>query len=560
MPTILQTFRHLRRYEQIARILTRYGFGYVLTQLGIGRAITPGLERLRFSSAEILQATPAERVRMAIEELGPTFVKLGQILSTRGDIIPADLIRELEKLQDTVPPTDFSLIQDQVEKELDEPLYEVFPTFEPVPVASASLGQVHFATLPDGQEVAVKVFRPGVDKLIEIDLDILLELAALAEKRTDWGEYYGVLSLAQEFADTLRTEQNYEQEGHNIDRYRQMFAGEGYVHVPKVYWGTTTRRVLTMERIEGIKISDVTALDAAGVDRKEVARRNIAILLKAVLQDGFFHADPHAGNFQVMDNEVIGMLDFGIMGHLDPVERLGLVEMFVGLFSQDTDRVVVALADLGIAAKAADRRNLTRDLDRLKMRYYGLELEKIRARSFIEDLMSLAFANRLRMPSNLVLVFKTVAMLEGISLQLDPDLNVFSEVEPYVRDALLELQSPIARFKGMTQQMAEAAEAMMLLPKQLQRMLEQIEAGEGNLSMTMKGFDEPTRRITSAANRLVLAILVAAFIIGPALLIPRIQEMFPEWQAAGVFLAIAGFGMSLLLTMFLILSIWRSGR
>jgi ubiquinone biosynthesis protein len=234
--------------------------------------------------------------------------------------------------------------------------------------------------------------------------------------------------------------------------------------------------------------------------------------------------------------------------------------MFVGLFSQDTDRVVVALADLGIAAKAADRRNLTRDLDRLKMRYYGLELEKIRARSFIEDLMSLAFANRLRMPSNLVLVFKTVAMLEGISLQLDPDLNVFSEVEPYVRDALLELQSPIARFKGMTQQMAEAAEAMMLLPKQLQRMLEQIEAGEGNLSMTMKGFDEPTRRITSAANRLVLAILVAAFIIGPALLIPRIQEMFPEWQAAGVFLAIAGFGMSLLLTLFLILSIWRSGR
>jgi len=560
MPTILQTFRHLRRYEQIARILTRYGFGYVLTQLGIGRAITPGLERLRFSSAEILQATPAERVRMAIEELGPTFVKLGQILSTRGDIIPADLIRELEKLQDTVPPTDFSLIQDQVEKELGEPLYEVFPTFEPVPVASASLGQVHFATLPDGQEVAVKVFRPGVDKLIEIDLDILLELAALAEKRTDWGEYYGVLSLAQEFADTLRTEQNYEQEGHNIDRYRQMFAGEGYVHVPRVYWGTTTRRVLTMERIEGIKITDVTALDAAGLDRKEVARRNIAILLKAVLQDGFFHADPHAGNFRVMDNEVIGMLDFGIMGHLDPVERLGLVEMFVGLFSQDTDRVVVALADLGIAAKAADRRNLTRDLDRLKMRYYGLELEKIRARSFIEDLMSLAFAHRLRMPSNLVLVFKTVAMLEGISLQLDPDLNVFSEVEPYVRDALLELQSPIARFKGMTQQMAEAAEAMMLLPKQLQRMLEQIEAGEGNLSMTMKGFDEPTRRITSAANRLVLAILVAAFIIGPALLIPRIQEMFPEWQAAGVFLAIAGFGMSLLLTLFLILSIWRSGR
>ncbi|MGD9047288.1 MAG: AarF/UbiB family protein, partial [Anaerolineae bacterium] len=340
MPTIIQTFRHLRRYQQIGRILTRYGFGYVLTQLGVERAITPGLERLRFSSAEILRATPAERVRMVVEELGPTFIKLGQILSTRGDILPPDFVRELEKLQDTVPPTDFSLIQAQVESELQKPLEEVYLTFDPVPVASASLGQVHFATLSSGEEVAVKVFRPGIDKLIETDLDILLELAALAEKRTEWGEYYGVLSLAQEFADTLRTEQNYEQEGHNIDRYRQMFASQGYVHVPQIYWETTTRRVLTMERIQGIKITDVAALDAAGQDRKEVARRNIAILLQAVLHEGFFHADPHAGNFMVLPNETIAMMDFGIMGHLDQLQRLGLIKLFVGLFRGETDRVV----------------------------------------------------------------------------------------------------------------------------------------------------------------------------------------------------------------------------
>jgi ubiquinone biosynthesis protein len=560
MPTILQTFRHLRRYQQIGRILTRYGFGYILTQLGIGRAITPGLERLRFSSSEILRATPAERARMVIEELGPTFIKLGQILSTRGDIIPADFIKELEKLQDTVPPTDFGLIQAQVEKELKKPLDEVFPTFNPTPVASASLGQVHFATLRNGAEVAVKVFRPGVDKLIEIDLDILLELATLAERRTDWGEYYGVLSLAQEFADTLRTEQNYEQEGHNMDRYRQIFGGEGYVRVPKVYWETTTRRVLTMERIQGIKITDVASLDAAGLDRTKVAERNIAILLKAVLQEGFFHADPHAGNFMVLPNEVIALMDFGIMGHLDHAERLGLVQLFVGLFRQETDRVVEALGDLGIATKAADRRNLARDLDRLRMRYYGLDLEKIRARSFVEDLMGLAFANRLKMPSNLVLVFKAIAMLEGISLQLDPDINVFSEVEPYVRDALLELQSPVTRLREMADQMREAAEAMMLLPKQVQKMLEQIEAGEGNLSMTVKGLDEPTRRVTSAANRLVLAILAVAFVIGPALLIPRIGDIFPEWKAGTALLIFGGFGMSLLLTLLLLLSVWRSGR
>jgi len=356
MPTIVQTLRHLRRYQQIGRVLTRYGFGHILTQLGIGRALIPSLEKLRFSSAEILRATPAERARMVIEELGPTFIKLGQILSTRGDVVPPDLVHELEKLQDTVPPTDFALIRAEVERELGQPLDQVFPNFDPVPVASASLGQVHFATLASGTEVAVKVFRPGVDKLIETDLDILLELAALAEKRTDWGAHYGVLSLAQEFADTLRTEQNYEQEGHNMDNYRQIFAGVGHVHIPRVYWETTTRRVLTMERIRGIKITDVARLEAAGLDRGLIARRLIDILLRAVLNEGFFHADPHAGNFMVLPHETIGLMDFGIMGHLDPVQRLGLVHLFVGLFRQDTDRVVQAMSDLGIATRTSDRR------------------------------------------------------------------------------------------------------------------------------------------------------------------------------------------------------------
>jgi ubiquinone biosynthesis protein len=560
MPTLLQTFHHLRRYQQIGRILTRYGFGHVLTQLGIGRAITPGLEKLRFSSAEILRATPAERVRMVIEELGPTFIKLGQILSTRSDIIPTDLIKQLEKLQDTVPPTDFALIQAQVEKELKKPLNELFPTFDPVPVASASLGQVHLATLPSGEEVAVKVFRPGVDKLIEIDLDILLELAALAERRTEWGKFYGVLSLAQEFADTLHNEQNYEQEGHNMDRYRQMFAGVSYICMPKVYWETTTRRVLTMERMQGIKITDIAALEAAGLDRKKIARRNITILLKSVLHEGFFHADPHAGNFVVMPDEVIAMMDFGIMGQLDQAERLGLVHLFVSMFRGDTEHSVEALSELGIATRAADKRNLTRDLDRLRMRYYGLDLEKIRARSFVEDLMGVAFANHLKMPSNLVLVFKTIAMLEGISLQLDPDINVFDELQPYVRETLLELQSPVNRLKEAAAQLGESAEALMLLPKQLQRMLEQIEGGETHLSMSMKGLEEPTRRVTAAANRLALAILATAFVIGPALIIPYVQQIWPNWQGAAMFLILGGFTLSALITMTLILSVWRSGR
>jgi ubiquinone biosynthesis protein len=560
MPTILQTFRHLRRYRQIARILTRYGFGQVLTQLGIGRMIAPGLQKLRFSTAEILRATQAERVRMAVEELGPTFIKLGQILSTRADIIPPDLIHELEKLQDTVPPTPFPLIQAQVELELKRPLNELFAAFDPVPVASASLGQVHLATLVSGEEVAVKVFRPGIDKVVDVDLDILLQAAALAQKRTDWGQYYDVLSLAQEFSNTLRQEQNYEQEGHNMDRFRQIFADEPSVCVPSVYWETTTRRVLTMERLEGVKITDLEGLEKAGLDPAVVARRNIHILLKAVLQEGFFHADPHAGNFSVLPGEVIGMMDFGIMGQVDPGARLGLIQLFVGLFRGDSERSVEALSSLGIATRVADKRALTRDMERLKLQYYGLELEKIRAQTFVEDLMGIAFANRLKMPSNLILVFKTIAMLEGISLILDPDINVFQEVEPYVRDAILELESPFSRTKRLSEQLRESTEAMLLLPKQLRALFEQMEAGEAGLSFRLHGLDDLTGRLASAANRLALAILAAAFVLGPALIIPYLSQLRPSWQSAALTLIVGGFGLSLLITLILLLSIWRAGR
>ena len=261
-----------------------------------------------------------------------------------------------------------------------------------------------------------------------------------------------------------------------------------------------------------------------------------------------------------MPHEVIAIVDFGIMGQLDHVQRLGLVQLFVSLFREDTDRVVETLADLGIVTRAVDKRNLTRDLNRLHMRYYGLELEKISARSFFEELLGLAYANRLKMPSDLVLVFKAIAMLEGLSVQLDPNMNVFAEVEPYVRDAILELQSPVTRLKELTEQMRESAEAMLLLPKQLQRMLEQVEAGEGNFSMSIRGLDEPTRRVTSAANRLVLAILAAAFVIGPALLIPHFDRIFPQWQTGAGFLVLAGFLTSMLITVVLLLSTLRSGR
>jgi ubiquinone biosynthesis protein len=556
MPTIRQSIRHLRRYRQVVAVLTKYGFGYLLGHLGLG-----GFRPFRWlARPEVLDASPAERIRMVIEELGPTAVKIGQMLSTRGDVIPAEVIRELEKLVDTVPPTPFPDVAQRVEAELKKPLDALFASFEPQPLASASLGQVHAATLPDGQAVAVKVLRPGVERLVAVDLDVLLEAAALAQRRTAWGAYYDVLSLAREYADTLLEEQNYEQEGHNMDRLRDNFSSERYVRVPQVHWALTTRRVLTMERVYGIKISDVAALQTAGLNCRRIARNNIKIVLRAILHDGFFHADPHAGNFFVQADESIALLDYGIMGQLQPEDKEGVVQLFVGLFRQETERVLDALALLGIAARSADRRKLARDLDRLRLRYFGQPLQNIRARSFFEDLLGLAFAHRLRLPGNLVLLFKTVAMLEGLSVQLEPDINVFTEVEPFVHDALLELESPWARGRRFWQSLSDSGQTVLFIPHQVSNLLDQAADGQFTLRLRPEKLEEPIRRLNEAANRLALAILAAAFVLGPALLIPHLGIILPAWQSWVMVLILSGFVLSFVLAFYVLLNVWFSRR
>ncbi|MFZ5917518.1 MAG: ABC1 kinase family protein [Chloroflexota bacterium] len=556
MPTVLQGIRHLRRYRQAVGVLTKYGFGYLLDQLG-WRGFRP---LRRIARPEVLDASPPERIRMVVEELGPTAIKMGQMFSTRGDVIPAEIIHELEKLVDTVPAAPFSAIVQQVESELKKPLTELYATFEPQPLASASLGQVHAATLHSGESVAVKVLRPGVERLIATDLDILLEAAALAQRRTAWGEYYDVLSLAHEYADTLLEELNYEQEGHNMDRFRENFSQEKYVHVPGVHWELTTRRVLTMERVRGVKISDLATLQAEGLNCRRVARNNIKIVLRAILKDGFFHADPHAGNFFVQPDESIALLDFGIMGQLQPKDREGVVLLFVGLFRQETDRVLDALSMLDIASRMADRRKLARDLDRLRVRYFGQPLENIRARSFFEDLMGLAFANKLRLPGNLVLLFKTVAMLEGLSLQLDPSINVFTEVEPFVRDAMIEMQSPLAWGRRLFQTLNDSGQAVLFIPHQISNLLDKAADGEFTLRMRHEELEGPLRRFNDATNRLALVILVATFVLGPALLIPNIEFIPAGWRTWAMLLIMGGFALSFLLAFYVLIAILLSRR
>jgi len=514
--------------------------------------------RLLHREAEGPPLSLPEHTRLAIEELGPTFIKLGQILSTRPDLIPPAYIRELSKLQDAVPPAPWETIKSRIETELGGPIEDIFASFEVEPVAAASLAQVHGAILPSGEEVIVKVQRPGIEDVIAVDLEILFDLARLIQERTPLGRLYDLPEIAEEFAYTLRAEMDYRREGRNADRFRANFADEPYLYIPKVYWNYTTERVLVLERIHGIKIDDIEALDAAGVDRHQVALNAARIIIKEVLEDGFFHADPHPGNFFVMEGAVIGAMDFGMVGYLNQHMREELVRLYIVTLSLDSERIVDQLIRMGALEHRVDRRGLRRDLDLLLLKYYGLPLKEIRAQEMMEEVIPLAFRHHLRLPSELWLLGKTLAMMEGVGLKLDPDFNIFEVSQPYVRRLIWQIASPWVWGKRLAQGASDWSELLASLPRQIPRLLEQVEQGELQLTMSLRESKGVLRKLDRIANRLAVSILAASLIIGLALMISAFR--LGEQKGVGFWLVIAGFIAASILGLWLLFSIWRSGR
>lgn len=548
--------KHLRRYREIARVLIRHGFGGVIDQLGLLPVLSLP-RRLLYRGAAGPPLSPPEHVRLAIEELGPTFIKLGQILSTRPDLVPPAYIQELIKLQDTVPPAEWEAIRAQIEAELGGTLEELFASFETEPLAAASLAQVHAATLPTGEEVVVKVQRPGIEEIIAVDLEILFDLARLIQERTPLGEFYDLPEIAEEFAFTLRAEMDYRREGRNADRFRRNFADEPTLYIPKVYWDYTTSRVLVLERIHGIKIDDIEALDAAGIDRHQVALNAARIIIKEVLIDGFFHADPHPGNFFVMDGAVIGAMDFGMVGRLSPALRSELIRLYVVAIGLDSERIVEQLVRMGAAGHRVDQAGLRRDLERLLSKYYGLPLKEIRAREVMEEVMPIAFRHRLRLPSELWLLGKTLAMMEGVGLKLDPDFDIFEVSEPFVRRLMWQLASPRVWGRKLVQGASDWGELLTTFPRRVPRLLDQLEQGELGFTMSLRETDQALGKLDRIANRLAISILIAALIVSLALLVPLAAA---GGRGLAFWLIVAGFVVATLLGLMLLVSIWRAGR
>ncbi|MGN6675350.1 MAG: ABC1 kinase family protein [Thermomicrobiales bacterium] len=545
------------RYREIAAVLMRHGLAWLIAVLELDRFI--GLPwRLVGRRRELHAPTTPEQLRQALEELGPTFIKLGQVLSTRPDLLPPEYQRELAKLQDRAPAVAVSEVRAALVAELGQPVEQAFATFDDEPLAAASIGQVHTATLPDGTAVVVKVRRPGAVEQIEADLGIIQQLAAAASRRWAFADRYDLEGLAHEFGQTLRAELDYLREASNAERFAANFRDDPSVHVPRVYRQLTTARVLTLERISGIKIDDLAALDATGIDRQALAEHAANIVLKMIVDDGFFHADPHPGNFFVESNGRIGLIDFGMVGVIDTLTRDRLARLALAVASQDAGALVDALLDLGVARLPPERDLLRRDLADLLARYSERSLGDIEIGPLITEVLALIRRYHLRLPPNLALLVKTVLMEEGLGARLAPTFELTTVLAPYTRRLLLRHYSPLLWTRRLTQAGLEAADLGADLPRHLRRLLGNLERGDLQLTVRPTEMEPILRRVERLVNRLVLGILAAAFVNGLAVLLSTYH--LAGWERLSSIFFALGFTIAVLLGLYLAWSILRSGR
>ena len=509
---------HLHRQRQIAEVLVRHGLGYLLEPLGFEhlRSLERGLRRVEPRDST---PTPAERLRRVLEELGPTFIKIGQLASTRPDLLAPEYRLELAKLQDAAPRLPPGVIRPVIESELTSSLEAAFASFDFEPLAAASIGQAHAATLHDGTEVVVKVRRPGVVELVEQDLEILRNVAARADRRWESAARHDFAGLADEFAQSLRGELDYLQEGRNAERIAANFAGAADVRIPRVFWETTTSRVITLERIRGIKITDTAGLDAAGVDRRELVERATRVMAKMVFEDGFFHADPHPGNYFIEANGRIGLIDFGMVGSLNERLRDQLGRLLIALMRDDPERVARALVALGGSTGRVDVARLGEDLDPVLSRYQGKGLGDISVGTVGADLLEVGRHHGLRIPRDLALLIKTFVEEEGVAAELDPDFRIIAGLAPYATSRLTAQLSPAALARRAERLGLDLAELSVDLPADLHRALDRLAAGDLEMHLPRAELEPLLSRAERLANRIAASILIAGGAAGLARLL-----------------------------------------
>ena len=553
-----RTYRHLNRYRQILTILFKYGFGDLLEMLKIDQYIEVGLQMIsKKREVRLERLTKPQGLRMVFEELGPTYIKLGQILSTRPDLVPMEFINELSKLQDNVPAFAFEQVRRLIRSEFDCSPDDLFDRLDDEPLASASIGQVHRAVLKDGEVVAVKFQRPGIRKIIEIDLEIMLHLATLAERHIEELALHRPVKIVEEFARTLEKEIDYKTEATNMERAARHFLDDPYVYIPKVYREVTTSRVLTTEFIDGIKISNTDALEAAGLDRKIITARGADLVLKQVFDHCFFHADPHPGNIFVLPGNVICLLDFGMAGIVDRQTRDDFVDLLESIVNRNEARAAQVLLKLTYREVEPDRRKLEREVADFMGRHLYKPLKDIELGKLLHQLLELATDFRLRIPADIFLMMKALSTVEGVGRMLDPEFDMIARSTPFITRVKLERFKPERIVNDVYDLGYQLLQFLRQFPNQMLELANLIRQEKLRLQIEHRGLETMLVTHDRISNRISFSILIAALIIGSALIV--ISETPPLVYGISL-IGILLFFAAAIMGIWLLVAILRKGR
>jgi ubiquinone biosynthesis protein len=547
--------RNIGRLSEIAQVAVKHGFGYFFERHRL-TDLFPWIDR--DGSAD----TPSDRgrrLREMLDELGPTFVKFGQLLSTRPDIVPPDVVLELQKLQDDVRPIPFADVERVIREELGMTTEQAFLEFDEHPTAAASIGQVHHALLPNGERVAVKVQRPNAPRQIESDIALLFQAARLAKERVRALDFIDAEQVVDEFARSIRSELDYRAEARNAEAFRRNFAGRADVKIPRVYWTYTRRRVLVLELLEGTQLADLDPAGLSQTERRDLAYRIAETWMTMIFRHGFFHGDPHPANIFVLDGgAAVGLVDFGQVGKLTDEDMSKLTGLFIDAANERVDLLPRRLAELGVRYPREREEEFTNELRDMYYRYYGVSLAEIDPMQVIREAFEIIYRLNLRLPTRFVLLDKAIATLASVGIELYPDFNVFEVAKPYARNLMIERFSPERILSRAQKESGELARIAAALPHQVHDMLEEFRDGQIEVGFVHKGLDEFMHKVDVAFNRLVVALIVVGGLIGSSLI--GIFAKHGPFVFGVNFLSFIGFLLSGALGIWLLWGVIRSGR